>query len=270
MEEGRLAQVLLNLLVNAGQSIPAGHRADNWIRVRASEDKGTVRISVEDTGRGIPEDVLPNIFDPFFTTKPLGMGTGLGLAISKELVTKAEGTIRAENVQPHGARFTIELPKSRGTVAAKAPSPADGAAATAAQQSTAAPGAAHSRALPKLLLVDDEALVLRAVSRLLAPEFSVLAVASGEEAKLVIAAGGEFDVILCDLMMPQGSGLDLLDWLCAEHPKLAPRLIVMTGGGLERQALAAAHAAKPRLLSKPFSLEELKRLLGPQAAEVRG
>jgi signal transduction histidine kinase len=110
MDEGRLAQVLLNLLVNAAQSIPLGQRAEHWIRVAARRSNATVVIVCEDSGAGIADEALPNIFEPFFSTKPLGTGVGLGLSISREIVTRAGGTIRAENIKPSGARFTLELP----------------------------------------------------------------------------------------------------------------------------------------------------------------
>ena len=258
MEEARLAQVLLNLLVNAAQAIPAGRRAENRIRVRASVDErdDTVLISVEDTGSGIPTEALPNLFEPFFTTKPVGAGTGLGLAISKELVSKAGGTMRAENVAPHGAHFTIELP-----IGSDLHAPAT--AKDRAHRSVPAPAVDANAGRPSLLLVDDEPAVLRSLSRTLESAFVVHAVQSGAKAKALVSAGNDFDLILCDLMMPEGSALDLLDWLLDTRPELARKLIVMTGGGSERQAQATTHRAKPRLLPKPFTLPDLLALLEP-------
>ena len=69
-----------------------------------------MRLTIEDTGRGIPPDVLPRIFDPFFTTKDVGEGTGLGLAITYGIIQEHDGTIHAMNLPGGGARFTIELP----------------------------------------------------------------------------------------------------------------------------------------------------------------
>lgn len=251
LEEERLAQVLLNLFVNAAQSIAPGHRTQNRVHVRAAADGEWVRITVEDTGTGIPQEVLPNIFDPFFSLKPLGQGTGLGLSISRDIVTRAGGRIRAENVEPRGARFSIELAAAQGTEA------------TAREAGRRMDPAADAQPTVRLsiLVVDDEAEVLRALQRVLSPRFEVMVAHSGDEARAELAAGRVVDILLCDLMMPHGSGLDLLDWICEKRPELVQKFILMTGGGLERQQLALAHPAHPRLLAKPFGLDDLLEVI---------
>jgi signal transduction histidine kinase len=251
----RLAQVLLNLLVNAAQSIAPGRKTDNYVRLRASEHGDRVIMTVEDSGPGIPAAVLCDIFDPFFTTKPLGQGTGLGLSISKEIVTRAGGKIWAENVEPHGARFGIELPAG---CEAENTSPEPGPEAA---RPTGAAAADH----PNALVVDDDAEVLRSLDRMLSHQFEVKLARNGDEAREILSQGDTFHFILCDLMMPQGSGLDLLDWICDTRPEIASKVILMTGGGLERQAIARAHRAHPRLLAKPFTLDELSALLAVPA-----
>lgn len=106
---GELKQVLVNLLVNAAQAI----EKSGTITLRTSVKDGFAVIEVEDTGCGIPEEILPKIFDPFFTTKPVGKGTGLGLWISATIVQKYGGSIRAESRVGTGTRFTIQMPLSR-------------------------------------------------------------------------------------------------------------------------------------------------------------
>ena len=115
-----LVQVLLNLLVNAADavedSVPARRAA---IVVRARRVEGEVRLEVEDNGPGIPQEVLPRLFEPFFTTKPPGKGTGLGLALCREYVSRAGGSLQAENRPEGGARFVLRVPAVREpTVAA--------------------------------------------------------------------------------------------------------------------------------------------------------
>jgi signal transduction histidine kinase len=105
-DEGRLQQALVNLVLNAIQATPAG----GWVRVEASVVESELTLAVEDSGPGIPEDVLARIFDPFFTTKHAG--TGLGLPMVHATVTQHGGTIRYERGASGGARFVIRLPLS--------------------------------------------------------------------------------------------------------------------------------------------------------------
>jgi signal transduction histidine kinase len=104
-----LGQVTLNLLVNAIEALPEGSVARNAVTIRLRPEPGQVRLDVEDTGTGIPPEVLPRIFDPFYTTKEDG-GTGLGLAISKRIVEEIGGTISVESAPGRGTRFTVRLP----------------------------------------------------------------------------------------------------------------------------------------------------------------
>ncbi|MCY1076441.1 PAS domain-containing protein [Archangium lansingense] len=108
--EGRLGQVLLNLLINAAHAIPDGRPGDNEVRVRLRAIAGHVVIEVLDTGSGIPPEVRDRIFDPFFTTKPVGMGTGLGLSICHGIVTGMGGDITVESEVGRGSTFRITLP----------------------------------------------------------------------------------------------------------------------------------------------------------------
>ncbi|WNG35570.1 PAS domain-containing protein [Archangium violaceum] len=108
--EGRLGQVLLNLLINALHSLPSGQPNQNEVRVRARALAGQVIIEVRDTGCGIAPEVRDRIFDPFFTTKPVGMGTGLGLSICHGIVTSLGGEISVESELGRGSTFRISLP----------------------------------------------------------------------------------------------------------------------------------------------------------------
>ncbi len=110
-DASRLAQVFLNLLVNAAQAIPADNPDANQIRVKtAMDEQGRVIVEVTDTGAGIAPDVIGRVFEPFFTTKPAGVGTGLGLAICRELVAEMGGTIGVESQVGIGTTFRISVP----------------------------------------------------------------------------------------------------------------------------------------------------------------
>ena len=105
---GKLNQVFLNLLVNAGQAMaPRGE-----ILLRTWYDEAFVYATVSDTGKGIPEDLLPRIFEPFFTTKSEGKGTGLGLSISYDIIKKHAGELLVESVVGEGTTFTVKLPRT--------------------------------------------------------------------------------------------------------------------------------------------------------------
>jgi C4-dicarboxylate-specific signal transduction histidine kinase len=104
----QIEQVILNLLTNASDAM-AENDGEAKITLRVFEDDKSVYITLEDTGGGIPKDVLPRIFEPFYTTKAMGKGTGLGLSVSYGIIRDMNGTISAENIDD-GVRFTITLP----------------------------------------------------------------------------------------------------------------------------------------------------------------
>src|SRR5262249_38893292 len=149
---------------------------------------------IDDNGPGIPPDVLPRIFDSFFTTKPRGIGTGLGLPISQGIVRSLGGEISVESVWGEGATFRVRLP---AVVAAAPLSPPD---------ITPAPREYVRR---RILAVDDEALLLKAYRRMLSDVHEVVTALGGHEALRTLQHDASFDVILCDLQMPEMSGMDL-------------------------------------------------------------
>ena len=108
--EHELAQVFVNLLVNAAQAIPEGRSDDNVVRLSCAMDCGEVVVEVGDTGAGIPPDVRSRMFEPFFTTKPVGIGTGLGLSICHGIVGRLGGRIEVESEVGRGSTFRVYLP----------------------------------------------------------------------------------------------------------------------------------------------------------------
>lgn len=119
--EGRLAQVFLNLIMNAAQALPEGRFDRNEIRVATSvEESGCVLVSVADNGPGIPVDVQRRMFTPFFTTKPAGVGTGLGLCICQRIVTSLGGKIWFESMAGQGTVFRVLLPPASETSSSRA------------------------------------------------------------------------------------------------------------------------------------------------------
>jgi two-component system NtrC family sensor kinase len=108
IDQSRLQQALVNLLINGIQAMPDG--GDLTLSIEADKETGFVRIDVEDTGIGIPKDQIDKIFDPFFTTKKEGEGTGLGLSVTYNIITQHSGEIRVRSKTNQGTCFSIFLP----------------------------------------------------------------------------------------------------------------------------------------------------------------
>ncbi len=243
--EARLGQVFLNLVVNAAQAIPEGRVDANEIRVTARDEGTSVRITVRDTGVGIPRENLGRIFDPFFTTKPIGAGTGLGLSICHGIVRDLGGEISVESEPGRGSVFTIDLPPS--------------SARRATKLASKAPAVAGARA--RVLLIDDEPNLRTSLGHILAPEHDVREAASGQEALAIIRAGARFDVILCDLLMPEMSGVELFQHLEAEAPDQCERVVFLTGGAFTPRAQEFLSRVPNARLEKPFDLDDLMVLI---------
>ena len=246
--QGKLAQVFLNLLVNAAQAIPEGDAQGNEIRLRSWSAAGQVYVEVRDSGPGIEPARRARVFEPFFTTKPEGVGAGLGLAICRNIVDGFGGELRVDSRLGEGASFTVCLPAFTERAAPPPTPPAR----------TLTPAA---RKRPRLLIVDDEAALRESLVLLLRRHYELAEAASGAAAQALLEEDQAFDAILCDLMMPQRSGMDLHDWLLAAHPRLAARVVFMSGGAFTERARAhLASVSNPRL-DKPFELSTLRATL---------
>ena len=274
----RLGQLFLNLLVNAAQAIPPGNPGRNLVQATtALAPDGRVRIEITDTGAGIAPEVLPRIFDPFFTTRAIGKGTGLGLAIAHGIVTELGGEITVRSEPNGGSIFTVLLPPARRAAApdaqpAAAPTPASLAltpvpATRSASAGEPQPAEAGSGA--DVLVVDDEPMVGRAITRMLVPHHRVTAVLGAAEA-LAALSNGHFDAILCDLAMPDMTGMALHDKLQAEAPALAARMVFLTGGGFTREAAEFLDRVPNARLEKPFSPAQLRMAVARLQAAPRG
>ncbi len=244
--EARLGQVVLNLLVNAAQAIPEGRADKNEIRVVTNQDgQGRVAIEIRDTGSGIPAPVISRIFDPFFTTKPVGVGTGLGLAICHRIVTALGGRILVESQAGMGSAFRIVLPiATSGSASAEPPPPA----AVAGRRG-------------RILVVDDEAALGAAVRRTLSREHDVLALTSAREAIGRVSTGERFDVIFCDLMMPDMTGMDFHAELLRLAPEQVGKVVFMTGGCFTPRAREFLDEVRNPRVEKPFDVGDLRALV---------
>jgi CheY-like chemotaxis protein len=279
----RLGQLFLNLLVNAAQAIPPGNPERNLVQATtALAPDGRIRVEITDSGAGIAPDVLPRIFDPFFTTRAIGKGIGLGLAIVHGIVTELGGEIGVRSEPGGGSIFTVLLPPAQHSAAASGQATtATGPAATSAVTSpTSGPGALHPAAAGGLaatedgpgadvLVIDDEPLVGRAITRMLVPLHRVVAVRSAAEG-LAALATSTFDAILCDLMMPEMTGMALHEKLLVEAPALASRMVFLTGGAFTREAAEFLDRVPNARLEKPFTPAQLRMAVARVQAATSG
>ncbi|HEX4620068.1 MAG TPA: ATP-binding protein, partial [Myxococcaceae bacterium] len=246
--ESKLGQVFINLLMNAAQAIPPGHADRNEIRISARRaGAGQVVIEFSDTGSGMAPEVRRRIFEPFFTTKPIGVGTGLGLAICHGIVQSFGGDISVESAPGQGTTFRMVLPEATRS-----------AAAAAVTVSKPAPAVRRGR----VLIVDDEPQVASAVSRLLASEHQVDIATTGPEALRSLGpSGAAFDVVLCDLMMPEMNGIELYRRLSARAPASARKFIFMTGGVFTEDERAFIDKVAAPVLLKPVEAGHLREVV---------
>ena len=248
--ESRLGQVFLNLVVNAAQAIGEGRADDNEIRISTSSaSNGQIVVEIADTGPGMSPEVREKLFTPFFTTKPLGLGTGLGLSICHRIVTGFGGSIEVDSELGKGTTFRVLLPATAAVAQVEAPQ--------VALDQTA-------RRRGRILVVDDEPMIARVISRTLSSEHEIIATDRAVDALERISSGERYDVILCDVMMPQMTGIELHAELCKVEPAQARRVIFLTGGTFTPAARAFLDEVANKTVEKPFDTQLLRALVNEQ------
>jgi signal transduction histidine kinase len=244
--ESRLGQVFLNLILNAAQAIPEGDAANNEIKIVTRMDSSDrVAIEFHDTGAGIPPDVLPHIFDAFFTTKAAAIGTGLGLAICHRIVAGHDGEISVKSRTGSGTVFRIVLRAANREVA----------------ELPAALLEIRPARAGRVLVVDDEQMLCNAIERILGADHHVTTVTSARDALSRLGGGERFDLILCDLMMPEMTGMDLYDELQQSMADQAEKFIFMSGGAFTDNARAFLARSCNEVIDKPFKTAGLRQVV---------
>ncbi len=248
----RLGQVFLNLLVNAAQAIPE-NRGDGEIRVvTRTAANADVIIEIIDNGIGIEEHSIERIFDPFVTTKPAGEGTGLGLHIARTILRAAGGDVTATSRIGVGTTMRVTLPsKERAAFTPEAP--------------RAELIASSSR----VLIIDDEQPIGFTLRALLSPPHDVVVTTSAAEALQRIDGGESFDVIFCDIMMPEITGIKLHQIVSEKHPHVAERIVFMTGGISAPEVHKFLQTTNARCLEKPFTEAELEQAIAETIARKK-
>lgn len=240
--EGRMVQLFLNLVINAAQAIPEGDVERNRIRITTATDAANrAVIEITDTGSGIAAEHISRIFDPFFTTKAVGEGTGLGLAICRTIVVSMGGDIEVDTAA--GTTFRVRLP-----------------GAPAATTDAAANPVPTPPRRQRILVIDDEPHVGALLTRVL-PEHIVTAETSARAALVRLRRGERFDHILCDLMMPDLTGMDFYDSLAYIDPTLQRRVIFISAGAFTDRARTFLEQVSNPRLDKPFDMAALAAML---------
>ena len=255
--QARLGQVFLNIILNAAQALDEAAAKRNVVRVRSFDEGEYVVVEVEDNGPGIPSEVVPRIFDSFFTTKPRGIGTGLGLPISLGIIRSLGGQLTVDSRPGEGATFRVRLPAA----------PAVPSTVTPPSDVTPPPRTFVKR---RVMAVDDEPLLLKAYRRMLSDIHGVETALGGVEALRALERDAAYDVILCDLQMPEMSGMGLHEAVRKRWPALADRFVFVTGGAFSPDAKRFLEESVCAVIQKPFRVEDLLALIERKAREGGG
>lgn len=251
--ESQLTQVFVNLLVNAAQALPAGGVEGGRIIARTRTDEtGRAVIEIEDNGPGMAPDVVRRAFDPFFTTKPVGVGTGLGLSICRNIITSMGGDIEIDSFEGRGTTVRVALPPSC-VEEAEAPTQPDVEGAEKPSRTRRG----------RVLVVDDDPMVGKAMLRMLGPTVDARWVGEARKALKVLQDHPHYDAVVCDLMMPDMTGMDFHRSLVEAGSPLADRIIFVTGGAFTEAARRFLRDTQAPHLDKPFRPEELTAALQP-------
>lgn len=212
LPQGRLAQVLTNVLVNATHAMREVSRDAHRLRLMTRADETTVAIRITDTGPGIPPDAIERIFDPFFTTKRSNLGTGLGLSISRNLMRRMGGELLVESVHGEGATFIVLMPRA-----------GPDEVRSARRRAGIVPDTSAERRRLSVMIVSDAEHLVRAYARALGRRNDVVLAGDVHEAEELISSGSRADVVLADV--PNRDAAMLQAWLLDTHPELASRVV---------------------------------------------
>jgi CheY-like chemotaxis protein len=256
--EGRLGQLIRNLIINAAQAIAPGNADQNQITISLSGDaSGRVVIEVSDTGIGVDASVARRLFTPYFAVNPVGRGISLELAICHRIVSALGGRITVRSTPTDGSTFRVELPSAH----VAAPPPESVAPSTLA--------AGNDPRRGRLLFIDDDNLVLKLLTRIFEAEHETVATLSASDALSIVAEQRSFDLIFCDVMMPNTSGITFYEKLAKIAPELSERVVFMTGGAFNTVAQQFLAQVPNQHVAKPFDLAAIRALVNARISDQK-
>jgi len=239
----RLVQVLVNLLTNALQATPRGKRSQHEIGIRTEVTSTHVLIVVSDTGHGIPYSIIDRVKEPFFTTRGSEQGTGLGLAICSRIAGQHGGSLRFSSEGGGGTEVTLSLPRLRDPV-------------PAGDRRVGNDSISTEVASLEVLVVDDDPKMLKLVERAL--HSMQVTVLNDSRQVLELFEQRTFDVIVCDIMMPNMGGQQVYEAVVAKYPEVSERFLFMTGGAFSESAAEFVGLMSERMLMKPMRMAALR------------
>ena len=276
-DEGELCQVFANVLLNAAQALRAERTPPGTITVSAEPAGSSVRVSFVDTGAGIAPEHLARVFDPFFTTKEEEGGSGLGLFITRGIVDAHGGRLEITSEPGRGTTVVVLLPVAPASELPREPVTGLRPRAMQATQPVQPTQPTHAKALaPRLaptskaaaatrrrlsvLLVDDEPRFLDSLRLALEDTHAIETQLKARDAIAMVEKDPHrYDVVLCDLSMPELDGVTFYERMKALG--VSDRFVIMTGGAFTSRAAKFITSKVCRSISKPFQLERLLALL---------
>ncbi|MBI1880276.1 MAG: GAF domain-containing protein [Chloroflexi bacterium] len=251
----QLEQVFINLITNAIHAL-AKITAPRQLTIESRYDQDHIHLSFADNGPGIPPHIINRIFDPFFSTKQVGEGTGLGLSICFGIISEHKGRIWVENAPVGGAVFYIELPIEKPPLAT-APGPA-----------VVAP-VSNTFANPlRILAVDDEPTLLNLLRVIFTHRGHMVETAPDGKTALQKLDAQAYDLVVCDVLMPDILGPELYQKAVEKFPQLVHRFIFITGNVVDMDTRIFLEKSGLAWLSKPFLPTDIEQLVEQTAAKI--
>ena len=252
-DEARLGQVFLNLVLNAAQAFAHADPQKQEIEVVTTTDShGATVVEVRDNGPGISPAVRARIFEPFFTTKETTGGTGLGLFISQGIIEEMGGVLSLESVLGAGAVFRVSFPLVEELDV----------------ESGVATEEISIRRRSRVLIIDDEPALAAALRRVLARDYDVQAVNRGQEGLDLLVGDPGFDLVFCDLMMPDMTGMEVFRRVRERCPGRETSIVFMSGGAYTLDAEAFLNEVPNTHIDKPIDMRVLKSLARERLAQA--
>ena len=247
LSSARMSQVILNILSNSGRAFSDTDLSKNRIQLTAREVGEYMHIDIEDNGVGIAREDLDRIWTPFYTKNRRPGGTGLGLAISRRILMEVGGLIEIQSELGVGTQVHIKIPLLRETVS------------TDTKTGSKSPTNTATKRKPSLMVVDDNALILSLVAKILQQDFAVTTCLDARDALRQVDAGQTFDLVVSDIMMPHMSGKVFFSEMC-RRGAYEDRFLFITAGSVTEDDLDFEQrmSDRGRVIHKPFQAAKFR------------